>query len=100
VEVASREEFEGMELDAKVEMIRGLIPLGLMHVQELLAQEVEALAEVRYARKTEEAAGRRFGSNPGTVRLAGQRVPIRVPRVRSERSELPLRAYGALKAAR
>jgi putative transposase len=97
VEVASREEFEGMELDAKVEMIRGLIPLGLMHVQELLAQEVEALAEVRYSRKTEEAAGRRFGSNPGTVRLGGQRVPIRVPRVRSERGEIPLRSYSALK---
>jgi hypothetical protein len=36
-----------MELDSKVEMIRGLIPLGLMHVQELLAQEVELLAEAR-----------------------------------------------------
>jgi len=96
VEVVGREEFDGMELDAKVEMIRGLIPLGLMHVQELLEEEVETLAEGRYTRKTEEAAGRRFGSNPGTVRLAGQRVPIRVPRVRSERGEIPLRAYGAL----
>jgi len=97
VEVVDHEEFEGMELDAKVEMIKGLIPLGLMHVHELLAQEVESLAEGRYSRKTEEASGRRFGSNPGTVRLAGQRVPIRVPRVRSERGELPLRAYDALK---
>jgi transposase-like protein len=97
VTVVDREEFEGMELDAKVEMIKGLIPLGLMHVQELLAQEVESLAEGWYARKTEEASGRRFGSNPGTVRLGGQRVPIRVPRVRSERGELPLRSYDALK---
>ena len=40
--------------------------------------------------------GRRHGSNPGTVRLAGQRVPIRVPRVRSERSEISLRSYGLL----
>jgi transposase-like protein len=97
VAVVDREEFEGMELDSKVEMIRGLIPLGLMHVQELLAQEVELLAEARYSRKSEEASGCRFGSNPGTVRLAGQRVPIRVPRVRSDRGEIPLRAYGALK---
>jgi transposase-like protein len=86
-----------MELDAKVEMIRGLVPLGLMHVQEMLDQEVTLLAEGRYARKSHEAVGRRFGSNPGTVRLAGQRVPIRVPRVRSERGEIPLRAYDALK---
>lgn len=98
VEVVSREEYRGLELDAKVELIRNLVPLGLMHVQELLEEEVEALAEGRYARKSEEAPGRRYGSNPGTVRLAGQRVPIRVPRVRSRRGEIPLRAYGALKA--
>ena len=97
VAVVDREEFEGMELDGRVEMIQGLIHLGLMHVQELMKQEVEALAEGRYARKTDEAAGRRFGSNPGTVRLAGQRVPIQVPRVRGERGEIPLRSYGALK---
>ena len=40
--------------------------------------------------------GRRHGSNPGTVRLAGQRVPIRVPRVRSVAGgEIPLRSYEA-----
>jgi putative transposase len=97
VEVASREEFEGMDLEAKIEMIKGLVPLGLMHLQGLLEEEVESLAEVWYARKSEGAAGRRFGSNPGSVRLGGQRLPIRVPRVRSERGEIPLRAYGALK---
>ena len=36
VEVVNREEFSGLELDSKVEMIRALIPLGLMHVEELL----------------------------------------------------------------
>ncbi len=41
--------------------------------------------------------GRRHGSNPGTVGLAGQRVPIEVPRVRSVAgSEIPLRSYDAL----
>lgn len=76
---------------------RGLVPLGLMHVQEMLEQEVELLAETWYARKSDEAAGRRFGSNPGTVRLAGQRVAIQLPRVRGQRGEIPLRSYGALK---
>jgi len=96
VEVVTREEYQGLDVDAKVELIRRLVPLGLMHVQEMLDEEVTALAEGRYARKSEEARGRRHGSNPGTVRLAGQRVGIRVPRVRSDRGELPLRAYGAL----
>ena len=32
VRVLQREEYLGLELDAKVELIRNLIPLGLMHV--------------------------------------------------------------------
>ena len=35
-------------------------------------------------------------ATPGTVRLAGQRVPLRVPRVRSVAGgEIPLRSYEA-----
>lgn len=95
VRVLRREEYDELDLDAKVEAIRGLIPLGLMHVQELLDQEVLALAGPRRARE-DGSPGMRYGSNPGSVRLADQRVPIRVPRVRSERSEIPLRSYQAL----
>ena len=95
VRIMRREEYEELELDAKVEAIRGLIPLGLMHIQELLDREVLALAGPRQARE-DGAPGRRYGSNPGSVRLGEQRVPIRVPRVRSERGELPLRSYHAL----
>ena len=97
VEVQKREDYAGLELDAKVEMIRSLVPLGLIHVHELLDDEVKALAGKRYARKDELERGRRHGSNPGTVGLGGQRVPIRVPRVRSiEGGEIPLRSYEAL----
>ena len=93
----SREDYAEGKLDTKVEMIRSLVPLGLMHVQELLDEEVRALAGERYARKEESNELRRHGSNPGTVGLAGQRVPIRVPRVRSAHgSEIPLRSYQAL----
>ena len=42
------------------------------------------------------AAGMRHGSNPGTVVLDGQKVPIRVPRVRSGKAEIPLRSYQTL----
>ena len=55
------------------------------------------MAGERYARKDELERGRRHGTNPGTVGLAGQRVPIRVPRVRSQEGvEIPLRSYEAL----
>ena len=98
VEVVNREGYAELDVDSKVEMIRTLVPLGLMHVHELLDDEVKALAGERYARKEESARGRRHGTNPGTVGLAGQRVPIRVPRVRSiEGGEIPLRSYEAVR---
>ena len=97
VEIISREAYDEFDLDSKVEAIRALIPLGLMHVKELLDQEVTELAGERYARKEVALRGRRHGSNPGTVGLAGQRVPIRVPRVRSVTGiEIPLRSYEAV----
>ena len=97
VEVVGREEYGELEVDSKVEMIRALVPLGLMHVHEVLDDEVKALAGERYARKEDLEGGRRHGTNPGTVGLAGQRVPIRVPRVRSMGGgEIPLRSYEAL----
>ena len=96
VDIIRREEYAGFDVDAKVEMIRALVPLGLMHVQELLDDEVTELAGARHARKESLVRGRRHGSNPGTVRLAGQRVPLRVPRVRSVAGgEIPLRSYEA-----
>jgi len=96
VEVIERTAYEGLELDTKVDLILGLIPLGLMHVEEVLAEEVRQLAGDRHARKGEAQLGRRHGANPGSVRLAGQRVGIRVPRVRRERGEIALRSYQAL----
>ena len=82
VDIIRREDYADLEVDAKVELIRSLVPLGLMHVEEVLDEEVTALAGERYARKDASMGGRRHGSNPGTVGLAGQRVPIRVPRLR------------------
>ena len=101
VDIIRREDYADLELDAKVELIRSLVPLGLLHVQELLDDEVTALAGARYARKDESVEGRRHGSNPGTVGLAGQCVPIRVPRIRHiAGSEIPLRSYEAMRGDR
>ena len=40
VEVMEQEGYGELEVDSKVEMIRALVPLGLMHVHELLDAEV------------------------------------------------------------
>ena len=74
VDVIDRAEYAELEVETKVELIRSLIPLGVMHIEELLDEEVTALAGERYARKDPSVGGRRHGSNPGTVGLAGQRV--------------------------
>ena len=46
VEIISRAEYAEFDVDSKVEAIRALIPLGLMHVAELLDDEVTELAGV------------------------------------------------------
>jgi len=74
-----------------VECIRALIPLGLMRIHELLEEEVCTLAGQRYARKAARFPGRRHGSNPGSVVLAEQRHPLRIPRVQAlAGGEIPL----------
>lgn len=100
VEVVARERYAELNLDAKVALIQELVPLGLMHVAEVLNEEVELLAGGRYERKDGKSRGVRYGSNQGSVRIAGQRVGVRVPRVRGNRGEIPLRSYAALKGRR
>ena len=92
VQVMRADQYEALDVETKVECIRALIPLGLMHVQALLEAEVCTLAGARYARKAPHFPGRRHGSNPGSVRLAGQQVPLRIPRVRQAdgEEEIPL----------
>ena len=80
-EMVVRQLREG-EIDTKVELIQSLIPLGLLHVGEVLQQEVAALAGVRYSRGREGKRHVRWGQQPGYVYLGGQRVAVQVPRVR------------------
>ena len=98
--VVTPEEYQGMELDVKLELIRALIPLGLMHVEAILKEEVEALAGKRYERSEAPYECVRYGSNPGSVLLSGQRIPMKVPRVRNltDNIEIPLETMSKLKA--
>jgi putative transposase len=99
--VVSAEEFAGMELDAKVELIRALIPLGLSVAQQMLDDEVTRLAGARYSREGGQPGLVRHGTNRSSVRLGGQRVALPVPRVRNlaEGQEVPLASLQALRAA-
>jgi transposase-like protein len=89
-------------LDARVELIQALIPLGLEAVQELLQQEVAALAGGRYQRGGGVPGYARWGGQDGSVYLADQKVAIQVPRVRDVRrdQEVPLSTYQGLRQPR
>ena len=65
VDIIDRAEYAELEVDAKVELIRSLVPLGLMHIEELLDEEVTALAGERYARKDPQSAGAGMAATPG-----------------------------------
>ena len=98
VQVIRLDQDEALDVDSKLECIRALIPLGFMHVRAALEEEVWTLAGLRYARKTPELPGRRHGSNAGSVPLAGQRHPLRLPRVQHKRGgEIPLHALDHLR---
>ena len=87
---------EALRTEMRVELIQELIPLGLAEVGRVLDEEVERLAGPRHARKGEGEVIYRHGSNPGSVRLGGQRHPVRVPRVRGLEGEARLESYERL----
>lgn len=100
-QMVTADEYDALELDARAELIRQLVPLGLMHVCELLQNEVTALAGERYCRTDGHEHIVRHGTNPGSVRLAGQRHAIRVPRIRDRLAnvEIPLQALDAIEGS-
>jgi len=91
------EQMKTGDLDARVELVQALIPIGLKAVGDLLQEEVEYLAGNRYQHGKE---NRRWGNQGGSVYLADQRVPINVPRVRNktEDREVGLETYRKLQA--
>ena len=95
-QIITKEEYEGRDLDTRVEMIRALLPLGLIAVYEELDREVDLLAGKPHSRKEERGLGSRHGSNRGTVKLGGQKIPVRVPRIRKGGDEIPLESYRRL----
>jgi putative transposase len=88
--------------DARVELIQALIPLGLEAVNDLLQQEVTALAGARYRHGDGQAGYARWGRQPGSVYLTDQKLAVQVPRVRDLKAgkEVPLPSYQALRQPR
>ena len=84
--------------DIRVEFIQELIPIGLLHVQEIFEDETTQLVGKRYKRNNDSACYR-WGRQGGSIYLGEQKVPVYVPRVRNKKGkgEVNLRAYELLK---
>ena len=84
--------------NSRVLLIQQLIPLGLEAVKEELQAEVARLVGGERHERTASSVSR-WGNNPGSVLLGGQKVSVSVPRVRDIASgkEIPLESYKELK---
>ena len=72
VDIIRREEYAGFDVDAKVEMIRALVPLGLMHVGCSMTRS----RSCRCSSCAQRVVGAGTTSQPRDG--APQRVPLRV----------------------
>ncbi len=98
-----QEAFSKMSLADLIARVVNWPSLHLKMIIAVMAAEVEALCGKRYSRKgASQRPCYRHGTNPGTVRISGRRVPIRVPRVRDVKvkCERVLRSYRAFHEAR
>ena len=88
-------------IDTKLQLIQHHAKMARLLAEEVLEEEVTDLAGERYSRKEEGNSLRRWGSNSGSIRIDGEKVPIDVPRVRDTdaEEERSLESYEAMKSA-
>jgi putative transposase len=99
--IKSMQEYGQMDVDCKVALIQELIPLGLMHIKDLLQEEVARLAGDKY-RRNGQPGYKRWGTQRGSVYVRDQKLPIKVQRVRDieNNKEAPLNTYESFQAPR
>ena len=90
------------DINARIELIQALIPIGLMAVAEQLEEEVVSLAGEKYSREGGLAGHHRWGNQPRSIYLSDQKIRVDVPRVRNSlvKEEVPLQSYQALQSPR
>jgi hypothetical protein len=85
--------------DVKLQLLHHHAEMARLLAEDILEEEVEDLAGERYDRRSAGNSLRRWWSNSGSIRIDGERVPIKVPRVRDVEAgeERPLQSYQAMK---
>lgn len=100
LELSKEREEKWMAPDSRIELIQALIPLGLKAVEEMLQEEVANIAGERYQHHGGDL--KRWGSNPGSVYVGGQKLGVSVPRVRDTKrnKEMTLESYQQLQSSK
>ncbi|NQW29019.1 MAG: transposase [Ignavibacteria bacterium] len=83
-------------------IIQDLLELGRIVANGVMQQEVSSLAGERYTHeKPHDGRYSRHGTNPGSIQIGNQRLPIEVPRVRDTSNEecIRLQSYAELHKA-
>jgi len=99
---SSLEHLLDQPLDVKLQLLQHHVEIARLLAGEIMDEEVESVAGERQSE--DHPCGRhlcRWGHNPGSIRIDGERVPIDVPRVRDMEAgeEHPLESYQAMKKA-
>ncbi|MCS3668065.1 transposase-like protein [Salinibacter ruber] len=89
-------------IDTKLQLLKHHADMARLLAEEILAEDVEALAGKRHSR--DRPCGKhlqRWGYNPGSIRIDGEKVPIEIPRLRDKDAgeEHTLESYQAMKEA-
>ncbi len=89
------EKMKSEDLDVTITLIQELIPNGLLAAKEEMEKEVHKLTGKRYKHGKENVS---WGSQPGSIYLRDQKIPIEVPRVRNKKrnEEVSLESYQKL----
>ena len=89
-------------LEVQVSMMQQHLDICKIFANTLLSNEVDSLAGSKYSHeKPLEGRYSRWGHNPGSVKVGGQRVPIQVPRVfdNQDQKNVSLESYEQLRKA-
>ncbi|NBB87557.1 MAG: IS256 family transposase [Bacteroidetes bacterium] len=89
-------------IEVKLHLLQHYAEMARLLAAEIMDEEVETLAGERYSRdKPCGGRYRRWGRNPGSICVDGERVPVDVPRVRDVEAgvERPLQSYRSMKEA-
>lgn len=97
--VATMQWLMNQEIDVKASMLSNYLELCRIVANTCMNQEVEQFTGPRYEHNKQSRQYTRWGSNPGSVQVGSQRIPVEVPRVLDTKNKknISLKSYSKMK---